>query len=60
MILVSISALFWLIAVAAVVAEVQDAGSMILAGLFLSIVPIGAGTYCVWHGKRRYRHRIFY
>ena len=31
-ILLSISALFWLIAVAAVVAEVKDAGSMILAG----------------------------
>jgi len=59
-ILLSISALFWLIAVAAVLAEVQHAGSMTLAGLFLSIVPIGAGTYCVWHGKRRYKRRIFY
>jgi hypothetical protein len=59
-ILLSISALFWLIVVAAVVAEVQDAGSLILAGLFLSIGPIGVGIYCVWHGKRRYRWRIFY
>jgi hypothetical protein len=59
-ILLSISALFWLVVIAAKVAEAQDAGSMILAGLFLSIVPIGVGIYCVWHGKRRYRRRIFY
>ena len=59
-ILLSISALFWLIVVAAVVARVQDASSMIFAGLLLSIVPIGVGIYCVWHGKRRYRRRIFY
>ena len=37
-ILLSISALFWLVVIAAAVAEVQDAGSTILAGLFLSIV----------------------
>jgi membrane-associated HD superfamily phosphohydrolase len=59
-ILLSISTLFWLIVAATVVAGGQDAGFMILAGLFLSIVPIGVGIYCVWHGKRRYRHRIFY
>jgi hypothetical protein len=59
-ILLSISALFWLIAVAAVVAGDQDVGSTILAGLFLSLVPIGVGIYCVWHGKRRYRQKIFY
>ena len=59
-ILLSISALFWLVVVAVVVAGVQDEDSMIFAGLLLSIVPIGVGIYCVWHGKRRYRRRIFY
>ncbi|UCF57845.1 MAG: hypothetical protein JSW15_05170, partial [Deltaproteobacteria bacterium] len=58
--LLSISALFWLIVVATVVAGLQDVGFMILAGLFLSIVPTGVGIYCLWHGKRRYRRRIFY
>jgi len=59
-ILLTISALFWLVVVAGVVAKIQDASSMILAGLLLSIVPIGVGIYCVWHGKRRHRRRIFY
>jgi hypothetical protein len=59
-ILLSISALFWLIVAAAVVVGDQDMGSTILAGLLLSIVPIGVGIYCVWHGKTRYKRRIFY
>ena len=59
-ILLSIGALFLLIVAAAVVGGGRDADSTVLAGLFLSIVPIGVGIYCVWHGKRRYRQRIFY
>ena len=42
-IILSISALFWLVVIEAAVADAQDAGSVILAGLFLSIFHIGVG-----------------
>jgi len=59
-IFLSISALFCLIVIAAAVAEAQDRGSVILAGLLFSIVPIGFGIYCVRRGKGRHRRRIYF
>ena len=58
-ILLSISALFWLSLIIAIVAEPENVGYIILGGLFFSIIPIGGGIYSVRRGKRRYRRRVF-
>ena len=59
-ILISISALFWLVVIAVAVDEFQDAGYMILAGLFFSVIPVGVGIYSVNRGKRRYKRKMLY
>ena len=57
-ILLSISALFWLILIIAIVADPENAGHKILGGLLFSIILIGVGIYSVRRGKRRYRRRV--
>jgi hypothetical protein len=59
-VLLSISALFWLILVIVVVAAPEEGRTVILSGLVLSNIPLGVGIYYVRRGKRRYERRVFY
>jgi len=59
-ILLSISALIWMILIIAIVAQPEDASHMILSGLVLTIIPTGMGIYSVRRGKGRHKKRVFY
>ena len=59
-ILLSISALFWVVLIIWIVAEPEDAVDIILGGLVFSIIPIGVGIYYVRRGKRRYKRRVYF
>ena len=52
-VLLSISALFWLMLVIAIVAEPEGGREIILSGLVLSSILAGTGIYCLRHSKRR-------
>ena len=58
-VLLSISALFWLTLIIGIVADPEDAGGAVLSGLLFSIIPIEAGIYYVRRAKRRYKRRVF-
>jgi len=57
--LLSLSALIWMMVIIAIAAELEEVGHVILSGLLLTIIPIVAGIYCVRRGKRKYKRRIF-
>lgn len=52
-IMLSISALWWLIAVIAIVAEPEDVEDTIIGSVILTFIPIGIGVFCVWFGRQR-------
>lgn len=57
-ILLSISALIWMMLIIAIVAELEGPGPVILSGSALTIIPVGAGIYFVSLGKRRHKKRV--
>ena len=59
-VLLSISALFWMILMIVIVAEPEKAGDVILSGLVLSKIPLGLGIYYVRCGKRKHKRKILY
>lgn len=59
-VMLSISALFWMMLIITIVAEPEEPGDVILSGLVLSNIPLGVGIYYVRRGKRRYERRVFY
>ncbi len=59
-ILLSISALVWMMLIIAIVAELEGMGHVILSGLVLTIIPVTTGIYFVRRGKSRQKKRVFY
>ncbi len=57
-ILLSISALIWMMLIIAIVAEPEEVGHVILSGLVLTIIPVTAGIYFVRRSKRRHKRRV--
>ncbi len=57
-ILLSISALIWMMLIIAIVAEPEGVGRVILSGLVLTIIPVTTGIYFVRGSKRRYKRRV--
>jgi membrane protein DedA with SNARE-associated domain len=58
--MLSISALFWMILMIAMVAEPEEAGDVILSGLVLSNIFLGLGIYYVWCAKSKYKRKALY
>ena len=59
-ILLAISALFWLMIIIVIGTEPENAGDIIIGGFILTIIPTGVGIYYVRRGKRRHKRRIFF
>jgi len=51
-VLLSISVLWWLIFIIAIVSEPKDVVVSFVVWLLLSALPIGIGIYCVMHGRK--------
>ena len=51
-ILLSVSALFWLILISIMIDNGEDIGLYILTGVLLTVVPIGIGIYGVRRGRK--------
>ena len=51
-ILLSISALFWLILIWGVTANSEGIGDTVLAGVIFTTIPVGIGIYCVRRGRK--------
>ena len=59
-VLLSVSALFWLMLIIAIASEAEEVDHVIISGLVLSSIPLGVGIYYVKRGRRRYERRVFY
>ena len=51
-VLLSISALLWLIIIVGIATQPQEAGDAILGIIVITVIPIGIGIYCVRRGKK--------
>lgn len=59
-VLLSVSALLWMMLIIAIASEAEEVGHVIISGLVLSSIPLGVGIYYVKCGRRRYERRVFY
>ncbi|MBL7062167.1 MAG: hypothetical protein ISS54_05470 [Dehalococcoidia bacterium] len=50
--LLTISAISWLIIILVVLDRSQEAGSVILGGLAVTVIPVGIGIYGIIHGRK--------
>jgi uncharacterized membrane-anchored protein len=59
-VLLSISALTWMMLIIAIVAEPEELSHAILSGSVLTIIPVVAGIYFVRRGKSRHKKRVVF
>ena len=51
-VLLSVSALWWLLIVLILVSEPEDVAVTVVVSLILTAVPMGVGIYCMMHGRK--------